>query len=205
MFRTRLLLDIAKPSVRQGLRDCHDMHRTLLKAFPDVSRVQAGLLYRVVSGEQKVMVYLQSHLEPDVEKLAPKGLCLDLNGQPRDVSVLREKFARGKQFKFNLLCYPCKKVGGDGKNSKRVFLRQLKERESWLSRKAGQYGFVVNHTLEKASFSLNGQKDNAPIRYYAVEFEGGLTIEDESEFWKAYSGGIGAGKAYGLGLLLLAR
>jgi CRISPR system Cascade subunit CasE len=181
------------------------MHRTLLKAFPAVSRVQAGLLYRVVSGDQKVMVYLQSHLEPDVKKLKQSGLCLDLNGQPRDVSVLREKFKQGKRFKFNLLCYPCKKIGGDGKNSKRVFLRQSKERESWLSRKAGQYGFVVNYTLEKTSFSLNGQKDNAPVRYYAVEFQGELTIEDEQGFWKAYSNGIGAGKAYGLGLLLLAR
>jgi CRISPR system Cascade subunit CasE len=181
------------------------MHRTLMRAFPDATRVQAGLLYRVMSIEQRVVVYLQSLLRPDVGQLAQNGFRADLKGQPRDIGALQEKFTQGERFKFNLLCYPCKKIDGGGKNSKRVFLRQPEEREAWLARKAEQYGFVVNHALEKTSFSLDGQKADAPIRYYAVEFEGGLTIADQARFWQAYRDGIGAGKAYGLGLLLLAR
>ena len=35
MYLTKFSLDPRHPSVRQCLRDCHDMHRTVMKAFPD--------------------------------------------------------------------------------------------------------------------------------------------------------------------------
>jgi CRISPR system Cascade subunit CasE len=181
------------------------MHRTLLRAFPDVSRAEAGLLYRVFSGERDVTVYLQSRLEPDVSSLEKYGFTPDENGLPRDIGSLRDKFRRGEKFAFDLLCYPSKKVGNDVKNSRRVYLRQPEEREKWLLEKARQCGFTAKNLLEKTSFSLNGEKKEAPLHYYAVEFTGELTIEDDEAFWNGYCSGIGAGKAYGLGLLLLAR
>jgi CRISPR-associated protein Cas6/Cse3/CasE subtype I-E len=181
------------------------MHRTLSRAFPDADRIQSGLLYRVFSGERDITAYLQSYLEPDIEKLAACGFRPDKNGLPREIDVLRGKFQKSRRFLFNLLCYPSKKAAGEGKNSKRVYLREPDERADWLSRKAGQYGFSVNSLRENASFSLSGRKDGMTMHFYAVEFAGELTIEDEAAFWKGYCDGIGAGKAYGLGLLLLAR
>ena len=46
MYLSRLTLQIASPSVRQSLRNCQDMHKTLMQAF-DCSREEACLLYRV--------------------------------------------------------------------------------------------------------------------------------------------------------------
>ncbi|GHS89259.1 type I-E CRISPR-associated protein Cas6/Cse3/CasE [Synergistales bacterium] len=206
MYRMRLLLDISHPSARQGLRNCHDMHRNLLRAFSDASRAEVGLLYRVFSGEKNVAVYVQSELEPDVTELLKVGFCADQNGCPLNITPLREKFKQGRSFRFNLLCYPSKKSkekSGEGGNSRRVFLKSEEERVAWISRKGEQYGFSVTGVAEKTSFSLNGGKNGAPIHYYAVEYEGVLTIRDEARFWNGYCGGIGAGKPYGLGLLLL--
>ncbi|GHS97016.1 type I-E CRISPR-associated protein Cas6/Cse3/CasE [Synergistales bacterium] len=206
MYRTRLLLDISHPSARQGLRNCHDMHRNLLRAFSDSSRAEAGLLYRVFSGDKNIAVYVQSELKPDVTKFLKVGFHADQNGSPLDITPLREHFKQGRSFRFNLLCYPSKKSkekSGEGRNSRRVFLKSEEERAAWISQKGEQYGFSVANLTEKASFSLNGGKNNAPIHYYAVEYEGVLAIRDEVNFWNGYCGGIGAGKPYGLGLLLL--
>lgn len=54
-------------------------------------------------------------------------------------------------------------------------------------------------------FDVSGRKSGMEIRYRAVEFTGLLTITDEALFWKGYTEGIGPGKAYGLGLIVIAR
>ena len=48
-----------------------------------------------------------------------------------------------------------------------------------------------------------GKKSEGNIRYCAVCFQGYLKILNAETFWENYQKGIGAGKSYGLGLLLL--
>lgn len=38
-----------------------------------------------------------------------------------------------------------------------------------------------------------------------VRFCGELCVEDPQRFWQAFASGIGAGKAYGMGMMMLGR
>jgi CRISPR system Cascade subunit CasE len=181
------------------------MHRTLMNAFSDCDREQAKLLYRLIDDNKDLLLYMQSEFPPDVEMLLSKGIKLYQNGSPRDIIAVKPLFVPGKNLAFNLLAYPSKKVDGGGKNSQRRFICGENDREGWLKRKATQNGFEIKSLLEKSKFTVHGQKNGAAINYTAVEYEGVLSITDQESFWKGYCYGIGAGKPYGLGLLMLKR
>ena len=102
-----------------------------------------------------------------------------------------------------------KKVAEEGhKNSRRRILREKTERLEWLSRKAAQYGFALLQANEMEDVHMTGkhaQEQGGRMYWDGYRYDGVLQIQDEERFRQAVSGGIGAGKAYGLGMLLLRR
>ena len=210
MYLSRIILDLHHPSVRQALRDCNDMHRNLMQAFPEhqvnvCARRQGGILYRLVDRRSDVSLLLISESFPDRQALAAQGFMLSSNS-PKDISALQQVFSNGRILRFELLASPCKKQAGDGKNSRRVFLRTEQERAQWLVRKADQSGFEVLEVSEHSnSLSVDGNKGDMHIHFEAIRFDGVLKIVDADRFWKAYCEGIGPGKSYGLGMLSVAR
>lgn len=210
MFLSKVRLDINNPSARQAILNCNDMHRNLMRAF-DVAegeraaRKEEGLLYKLVRGRRGYELLVMSREKPDWDRLARSGyLCGE--DETKDISTLKKTLVRGMTLRFSLAAAPTRKVASGGKNSRRVFLRTEEERGSWLARQGEKYGFSLAGFREAAIPSdVSGEKAGMEIRYRAVEFAGLLTIADEELFWKGYTEGIGAGKAYGLGLLMIAR
>ena len=51
MYLSAFTLDFSDPSVRQCIRDAHDMHRTVMSGFEDIGiagvRREFGVLYRL--------------------------------------------------------------------------------------------------------------------------------------------------------------
>lgn len=126
MYLSKISLDLCAVSVRQSLRDCGDMHRNIQKLF-SASREDAGVLYRVYSDKTGNFVYVQSEQAPvETEETCRNGMRITAS---RDVSALESSFIAGRQFGFNLLTMPCKKVSdGVSKNSRRRSLRMPDER-----------------------------------------------------------------------------
>jgi len=210
MYLSRIALDVGHPSVRQALNNCHDMHRNLMCAFPmpdnlDQARKDMGLLYKLVIRREEIHLLVMSTERPDEAILNRNGGRLEDNS-PKDISALRGKFRSGMELRFELLAAPCKKVGGDGKNSRRVFLKTEEERRDWLERQGLKYGFEICSVQEDAQReAVAGNKRDMAIHYDAVRFSGTLRVTDPERFWQGYSQGIGPGKAYGLGMLTVAR
>lgn len=202
MYLSQLSLRITHPAVRQSLRNCQDLHRTLMKAF-DVSREQAGLLYRMIRTDQSIQIYVQSLVEPDWSRIESCGfICL----KQRDISTIEDKFRKEAVFRFSVLTYPSKKVKGEGKNSRRVFLRTPEERLDWLHRQGIKNGFSVLEAYEpEKEQRVSGAKATGSFFLSGVTFEGVLRITDPVLFLKAFQKGIGSEKAYGLGLLMLRK
>ena len=206
MYRSQLRLDRRNASVRQALGNCGDMHRNLMKAFdiPDHTpnaRESISLLYRLMEQGNQLQLYVMSNEVPDwtrvkgVEPLS-EVLCVD---------SLKDKLEEGNLFRFSLFASPTKKIRREGKLSARVYLRSLEERSGWLARHAESGGFEVLSCREITEKQVSGRKSGCEIHYTGVLFEGVLRITDRELFWQTYSTGIGAGKAYGLGMLMIAR
>ena len=205
MYRSLLTIHLDHPSSRQALSNCQDMHRNLMKAFPeaDASRKEANVLYRLFTIEERPALFVLSSELPDWEKVT--GISLYQNKMPLQMDVLFDKLTTGRALRFSLKTSPCKKVSGERKNSKRVFLRNAEERAAWLCRKGQQNGFEVLRLSESETDIVHGRKETGEIFYQTVTFDGVLRITDEARFREAFKNGIGPGKAYGLGLLMLAK
>ena len=72
MYLSRIDLNISSPAVRQSLRNCQDMHRTLMKGF-DCTREESDMLYRVIRTDDAMFIYVQSMVCPQWERIEKSG------------------------------------------------------------------------------------------------------------------------------------
>lgn len=202
MVLTKLVLDPRHPAVRQDLHNCQDMHRSLMHIFGE-ERHKAKVLYRVRLTDSGAAVYLFSDKEPAFPPLA--GMFL---AGSRDMEPFFNSVSAGKRYSFDLLAAPCKKVAVEGvKNSRRRLLRTEEERLAWLRERGEKCGFSILWVREggqERKWGSHAQAEGGSMVINAVHYCGTLKVEDPGAFRKACSSGIGPGKAYGLGMLLLA-
>ena len=205
MFLSCFLLDAKRPSIRQCLANAHDMHRSLMSGFPDLScdcpRQDQGVLYRLMPSDHDIKLYLLSISSPDWSRLSDGFSLVD---QPKDIDAVVESFRMNRRFAFDLLASPTKKKPRDGANSSRVFLYTEAERAAWLERKAAQNGFMISWVREEGQVKTMAAKNrNEQVIHFGVRFRGELCVVDDTQFKSAFCQGIGAGKSYGMGMLLL--
>ena len=210
MYLSKIILDIRHPSVRQALRDVNDMHRNLMAGFEGQSargtaRADQQVIFRLFSRRDQIYLLVSSQERPNADKLAARGFRTE-PALIRDISPLKGVFKKDACFRFEVLASPCKKVGGESKNSRRVFLDTPEERLEWFRRKAEQGGFEVLYANEMGNrVDVCGRRGDMVIKNSGVVFSGLLRITDADIFWKSYTEGIGPGRAYGMGMLNLSK
>jgi CRISPR system Cascade subunit CasE len=227
MYLSRLILDPQSRAVRRDLADCQELHRTVMAAFPQFqlsegsARERLGVLHRleVDRRRNRLVLYVQSLERPDWSHLAPDYLEEHPDLENPACKPVREKYRGlnpGSVLAFRLQANPSRKV--DKKNQKdgprwhgkRVELRREEDQIAWLRRKGAQGGFDLLGVRILSQMKEQGQRQrqggpNSPLILAAVVFEGHLRITDAEKFYNlSLARGIGAGKAYGLGLLSLA-
>jgi CRISPR system Cascade subunit CasE len=226
MFLARAFLNPTSRAVRDDLADAVELHRRLMRAFPDdlgpSARKRHGILHRVDEDTRRgrVVLLVQSATRPDFARL-PAGYLLDLrddfdlaagvpeNPAVREVDAERERIAAGDRFAFRLRANTTRKVpkldqaGARTKNGKRVPVRGDEGRLAWLGRHALEAGFKVEDVrlVELPARSSRGRD----ITLAGALFEGILSVTDAGAFRKALAEGIGPGKAFGFGLLSIQR
>jgi CRISPR system Cascade subunit CasE len=232
MNLSRLILNPRSRVVRRDLADCHEMHRTLLSAFPEEvgdprvgARAEFALLYRLelerAAGGIRVLV--QSRVPPDWTQL-PKGYLLDTgldseNPACKSVEAHYAWMTTGQRFVFRLRANPTRKVetkssaDGTRRNGRRVDLRNDAAREAWLGRKAAAGGFRilsvqidprVPNIRDIVEAPITGRRQGRLLTFGSVLFDGVLQVSDAAAFQQTLAQGIGPGKAYGFGLLSIA-
>jgi CRISPR system Cascade subunit CasE len=205
-----------------------------MSAFPasdpdEPARALHGVLYRVEEDHRRgsLILLVQSRTKPDWSRLEP-GYLLDTGGDPENPACKRiqesyERLAAGSVLVFRLRANPTRKIdtrsGPDGRrrNGRRVELVTEDAQREWLQRKAGQAGFRLLSVRAKPEVpnvrSRNETKcighrrgeNGAHLTFGSVLFEGLLEVTDGERFRGALEAGIGPGKAFGFGLLSVAR
>jgi CRISPR system Cascade subunit CasE len=159
IYLSRLILDTRHRQARRDLGDCHQIHRTVLRAFPPapegtVARERFGLLYRVEPIEGATALFrllVQSNTAPNWSHL-PSGYlgpASDDRGNPalRVVSDEYAQIAAGARLVFRLRANPTKRISDrtPGRENtllgKRVALLSEDEQVAWLVRKGQAHGF----------------------------------------------------------------
>lgn len=202
MYLTKIDLLPHHKDIQRRLGDCQQFHRMIMGLF-ESDRKDAQVLYRVRQDRNALAVYLYSSRPVNRDRVLPG---MHFCGQ-RDLTPWLESMQQGQVWHFDLLASPTKKVAQDGrKNSQRRILRTLDERIAWLARKGVQNGFELLscQELEGGQFTGRHTQERGGRMYLdQYHYQGTLQITDTKQFQKAIQEGIGPGKSYGLGMLLL--
>lgn len=230
-YLSRLLLNPLNPKVQRDLANCHDLHRTILHAFPDAgntdtARAAYGVLFRVEAEASSHLprVLVQSGVEPNWEQL-PAGYLACARDSPATAATqaIDGQYAAirtGRVFRFRLRANPTKRLlhdvdlKGPRRHGRRVDLRKEDEQTEWLARKGNAAGFEllyvnadpgVPDVLTTPGPKQHGwRRSTGNLTFGSVLFEGELRITDADIFRETLRNGIGSGKAYGFGLLSIA-
>lgn len=244
-YLSRLILNPRSRDVRRDLGNCHELHRTLLRAFPQVedneakARERFGVLHRldVDQRQQKLTLLVQASLKPDWSRLPSDYLLLTDEENPA-CKPIHETYSRldaGQHLTFRVRANPTRRVSSKNEKEaswqgKRVEIRDEEQQIAWLQRKGRDAGFKlasvrINHAVPNVNpapqgklfgYRRNSQETSADptsevsgsnrrMSFGSVLFEGELIVTDTDAFREVLVKGIGSGKAYGFGLLSIAR
>lgn len=201
MYLSQLSLKRLDRSVIKALGDAYRLHQTIMKGFtscPDVDRV----LYRVEPEERNGMVsiLIQSQQKPDWVLLTEESRGA-IAARVKEFSVA---FQTGQRFGFRLRANPT--VTRDGKRYGLIRDESLTE---WLSKKEDKLGTRFCSVIAIDEGYVIGNKNHGEKRHRlslkTARFEGVLEVVDSDAFSAAFTNGIGPAKAFGCGLLSLAR
>jgi len=219
MLLHRILLDPRCKEVRRDLSNPYELHSTLCRALsvPDSRCPEGAFLWRLepeTSAEAFPKLLIQSDVAPVWERIGVPGWFGAEPDPAVDLAVrLRlDQLQVGQRFRFRLRANPCVM-----KEKKRQGLMRTEDQEHWLVRKGQAQGFTLP-ILASFEFSeseakrpdiritqeqmLRGKRrDGTQISIFSVLYDGILVVEDVNLFCQSIAGGIGHGKAMGLGLL----
>ena len=201
MFLSQLRINLRHRPARHDLGDRYELHRTLMSAFPEQLPADERVLYRVehTPEQARATVLVQSQTLPawhSVERLNDRRYLPRLPA----VKEFEPQTPAGEQLRFRLQANPTVKRYG-----KRCALYAEDEWMSWLRRKGQAHGFTVEpldvRCVKLGSLHGQGRRQT----WHAVQFDGRLQVSQPQAFSAALRAGIGSGKAFGFGLLSIAR
>jgi CRISPR system Cascade subunit CasE len=206
MYLSRLVLDPRSRRVQRESADPYQMHRSIMRAFPDDLPVDERVLFRCDADRRTgvLTVLVQSLYEPDwswLDNGEGRGYVLDIGETNPDVKLFSLEPVPGQQLIFRLRANPTVK-----RDSKRHALWREEEQLDWLGRKADLGGFRALSVRLQELGSVQGWTANRNrLNLFAVQYEGVLSVTDPNKFVTTVQDGIGPGKGVGFGLLSLAR
>lgn len=229
LFLSRLRMNVRSRAAQSDLSDRYGLHRTIMRAFPQsdgAARARFGVLYRLDhdDSQARVTLLVQSSVEPAWDYLFARDDYLLEAPETKETTRLYDSIEDGSTFRFRLRANPTKRVFSrdDKLRGKRVDLRSDSERVDWLRRRARSGGFeIATANLEGAngnqferlriipegsafaSKGVGGSK--LKLTHGSVLYEGLCVVVNSQGFRRATRVGIGPGKAFGFGLLSIAR
>lgn len=228
MYLSRLKLNPRSRELRRILSDCHRLHQAVMGAFPDhpEGRHGLGVLFRLEARAGQPQLLVQSREEPDWGHLDEGWLAVDwlpgeTNPQTRAITSALEGIQTGQTLRFRLDANPTRRLRRDdesGRAGQRVGLHTDASCLDWLARRGVAAGFElarvpsepevpavqVQPLGDRIGWKQGGGKKRR-LTHHAVRFDGRLRVTDASLLREAITQGIGPAKAYGFGLLSLAR
>lgn len=209
---TRIYLNSRKRGGRKLLSNPEAMHAAVRSAFPpDVDTTKGRILWRVDSLGDEHVLYIVGPEKPDALHIIEQAGWDTRPPQSADYQRLQDSLVKGQRWRFSLVANPVTaKAGEHGTRGKPVALVGAGDQLSWLTARGDGAGFrllddaiVTGH--EKLCFRKVKDERERRIFVSAVRFSGTLEVADAAALRTTLNHGIGRARAYGCGLLTLAR
>ncbi|MDP3480684.1 MAG: type I-E CRISPR-associated protein Cas6/Cse3/CasE [Desulfoprunum sp.] len=199
MFLSKIMISGA------ACRNPYEIHRSLWKLFPEDADADRDFLFRAgLSDRNRAEILMQSIREPVISSNAAQILaCKEF---PLSLKA-------GQSLRFMLIANPIKMINDESgrKNTEgvlkkcRVPLVREDDQRSWIERKLLNAATLESIVIDPI-FPLRFRKGkDGAGKIKAISFQGILKIEEPESMMELVRKGIGPAKAFGCGLLSLAR
>jgi CRISPR system Cascade subunit CasE len=200
MYLSKVL--ISGPSCRNP----YEIHRVLWRLFPEDAEACRDFLFRVGrSDRNNAEVLMQSKKKPDRSSVVAKVLAW------KDYHLTLNE---GWRLRFFLIANPIKTINdetgrkkADGETKKcRVPLIREEDQRAWVERKL-QHAASLETLVIDPVFPLRFRKgkESQAGKIQPVSFQGILNVKAPEKMVELVKNGIGPAKAFGCGLLSLAK
>lgn len=227
MYFSRLAINPQRRQAKHLMVDARAMHAAVEAGFPPGMRSQETRnLWRLDRMEHEAVLYVVSQQRPDLRHVQEQAGWESAPAQYTDYGRFLGSIQRGQRYSFRLAANPVKRqfVAGD---RGRILPHVTEEQQTeWLMTRAEGWGFTVRpvHPVDGAAqdganvlpdvrvvhrndgrFRKVDDSGARTVTQRQVTFTGSLEVVDAGKLRESLTRGMGRGKAYGLGLMTLAR
>lgn len=208
---TRILIN---PRTRGGgklLTEPQAMHAAVQSCFPpDIDPSESRILWRLDSNDDTHTLYVVGPEEPDPRVVVEQAGWATRPGEIADYSRFLGQLKTGQEWAFRLTANPVRSLPAEGKKRGKVVPHVTVEQQlSWLEQQASKNGFdVIDASVTRRrdlSFEKGTGNARRRVTLRVAQFDGQLRVTDADQLRRALTQGIGRARAYGCGLLTLAR
>lgn len=224
MFLTKIDLAPERRLARKYLGSPQAMHAVVMGATGgNIGDGPGRVLWRVDRGTTTAL-YILSPLEPDCSQLVAEVGAAGTQARTLDYSPFLASLDAGQLWAFRLAANPSYSASrGPGVRGQRYGHVTVEQQRQWLVERAPQHGFElmpVDHVDDEGSDGavmvvhrerpvFNRRRSEGEgrdrVTINRTVYEGVLRITDPESLRRALIAGIGRSKAYGCGLMTLAR
>lgn len=217
MYLTRMELDIKRRKTMLALNNRKLLHGAIESAF-EKEEERERRLWRIDHLRNAYYLLIVSEEKPDLtsayEQFGPHDK--KVFWETKNYDVLLKRIESGSKWQFRLTANPTmssvKNSSGSRKDSKRgvVYAHNVESyQREWFKKKAAANGFYVSDdefsVVQSQWIQFFKGKAEHKVSFIGVTYEGTLTVVDRDAFVESMLHGIGREKAYGMGMLTIAR
>ncbi len=217
MYLTRFAVNTSRRGARRLLASPQRVHAAVLAGFPpdtDHGRV----LWRLDEAEHRTDLFIVSRRRPDLTHLVEEaGWPTSSTWETASYQPFLDRLAIGQRWAFRLTANPVRSVSrGEGLRGQVKAHVTPAQQQDWLLRRAADLGFSVPEGMfgvpslvvknrRTARFTRQHGETGRDVTIAMATFEGILDITDPDAMRGSLTQGVGRARAYGCGLLTLAR
>lgn len=222
MYLTRMELDMKRRKTMMALTNRKLFHGAVESAFEGERKRR---LWRIDRLGNTYYLLIVSEGKPDLksafEQFGPYQQ--EAYWETKRYDALLDRIESGSAWQFRLTANPTissvkdkdkegNSLDKEGEKKKRgtVYAHNVDSyQREWLKKKAEKNGFYIedkNFSVVQSQWMqfIKG-KEGSRVSFLGVTYEGILTVTDRETFVKALTEGIGREKAYGMGMLTIAK
>ncbi|WP_131738860.1 type I-E CRISPR-associated protein Cas6/Cse3/CasE [Actinomadura roseirufa] len=228
MYLTRFRINSERIGARKLLSSPQVLHAAVMSSFaklPEATQDGPRVLWRIDrDSRSRVHLCIVSPYKPDLTHLVEQaGWPTTARWETYDYGPFLERLASGDRWAFRLTANPVHSVRNkDGAPTKITAHIGPRHQLRWLLQRQESSGFtivrkppsqstqdeldlheLIVHDHRRLSFKKKGMPK--PVTLVTVTYDGRLEITDPDAFRRTLTQGLGKAKAYGCGLMTLAR
>jgi CRISPR system Cascade subunit CasE len=204
MYLSRIKLNTGIRATIKLLSSPQVVHATVEASFAEDNKTRK--LWRLDYFQGHPYVIILSQNKPDLTQFATQFGYPECPGEIHDYQKVLEILKDGQRYRFRLCANPVHSVSqGEGKRGKVMAHVTITQQEEWLKSKSDKLGFTLKQFMVVQHDMKRFTRQHKYVTLGTATFEGILQIENVALFKDTLINGIGRGKAYGCGLLTLAR